>query len=117
MSESKMPDRVYLGYGPFIARDGSSILSVSIEKMGYHQTEYIRADLVPKWIPVSERLPEDERYYDVALYAKGIEDGIVRIGYYHKRFNVWKDQDGWIDNDGYTITHWRERPEYPTEGI
>ena len=81
----------------------------------------------PKWIPVSERLPEiaSEHKHGRSKYTKSIrvlcvcvqKEGktMVKEGYY-ERWNeypeVWWKIPGTIDS----VTHWMPLPEPPKEG-
>ena len=61
----------------------------------------------PKWIPVSERLPEQ---YETVIGWDGHFMGEVQHS--HNGF-VWLDDDGW--NETAEITHWMPLPEPPKE--
>lgn len=61
----------------------------------------------PKWIPVTERLPNDKE--KVVTY----KNGIISIQVYEKKRNVWI-QDGWFWSMA-TVTHWMPLPSM--EGI
>lgn len=58
------------------------------------------------WIPVTERLPDDEETVMVALKDAGEP---VWLG--------WHDEDGWHEvgagNLGDSVTHWQPIPEPP----
>ena len=63
---------------------------------------------VQKWIPVTERLPEDE----VDVLACDVRDGFVGVCYlqYCER---WVCRDWFLDLS--EITHWMPLPEPPKE--
>lgn len=62
-----------------------------------------------RWIPVSERLPEKDGFYNVVMNGGvwGEPDvwSATSCGFY----------DGMWDEDGTTITHWMLLPEAPKE--
>ena len=62
-----------------------------------------------RWIPVSERLPEKDGFYNVVMNGGvwGEPDvwSATSCGFY----------DGMWDEDGTTITHWMMLPEAPKE--
>ena len=62
---------------------------------------------IPKWIPVTERLPESEKC--VLVYSK---DGGVAEGKYNARFNEWV-QFRWNVTKLRNVTHWMPLPEPP----
>ena len=66
-----------------------------------------------RWIPVSERLPEDERYRLVSATYPGLGK-VMYIMFYHIYNELWYDKDGYSSRD-VTITHWKETPEHPEE--
>ena len=79
---------------------------------------FVRADLVPQWIPVGERLPDRPTRPQIpqCVEVACLVDGEKQISY------GWYCDDGkWLVHDyahlKYTgrcvVTHWRERPEYP----
>lgn len=55
----------------------------------------------PRWIPVTERLPENEGRYLAIFY----EEMIIDFGYY-------RPSVGWCEQG---ITHWMPLPEPPKE--
>lgn len=74
---------------------------------------------VQKWIPVTERLPENDygkhwkerKYYIVRLQGDRIR--VARYGY--KEYEWWVDShDCVLSKDHYTeVTHWMEAPQPP----
>lgn len=63
-----------------------------------------------KWIPVSERMPED--IYDVLIYVQfGNTPGRAIVTTYLERGGFTYGV-----NDPYKITHWMPLPEAPTDG-
>ena len=61
---------------------------------------------IQKWIPVTERLPEENGAYLVATERDG-----VFVTHYSKRGQLFS-----ISRLGVAITHWQERPLPPKEG-
>lgn len=60
---------------------------------------------VPKWIPVTERLPED--YHDVLVSVGEMVD----VGFHHHRYG-WECYSYKKRND---VTHWMPLPSAPEE--
>lgn len=55
------PDEVWLTYDQEgVAADGITSVWLSWSSESEGRISYTRTDLIPKWIPVSERLPEGE---------------------------------------------------------
>lgn len=65
------------------------------------------SETTTKWIPVTERLPEDGVN---VLWIKRI-DGSQMIAKYEKRRNVWTDGHYYGGMNG--VTHWMPLPEPP----
>lgn len=65
------------------------------------------AKQIPRWIPVTERLPEDDA--TVLTY----KNGIVEVQKYEKRRNGWICK-GWFWSLA-NVTHWMPLPEPPKE--
>ena len=65
---------------------------------------------IQKWIPVSERLPEDSRGVILCTRSR-----IVGVGFYDKNTRSWVQHysGGGICVD---VTHWMPLPEPPKEG-
>ena len=64
-----------------------------------------------KWIPVSERLPEENE--DV-LCCRGNHIGALMDVYTYKGENKWEDSYGYWDySDNEGITHWMPLPQPP----
>ena len=61
-----------------------------------------------KWIPVSERLPENSK--DVLVWGSGYA---VHIAWYVPTFNEWRTNE--YDYDDGEVTHWMPLPEPPKE--
>jgi hypothetical protein len=60
----------------------------------------------PRWIPVSERLPEVDKYGDVNVLVH-FDDGFINSATYDKN-NGW---ELWADAG--EVTHWMYHPEPP----
>ena len=63
----------------------------------------------PKWIPVTERLPENEGWYMV--YTKNKGDHARKINKAQYYYHSWHGNGGRWDN----VTHWMPLPEAPQE--
>lgn len=75
-------------------------------KKGYEQGK-------PKWIPVTERLPELETYvYSVDVLFLDT-DGVVRVGYANLELGNWKTQETRRIIAKENVTHWMPLPEPP----
>ena len=73
---------------------------------------------VPKWIPVTERLP-DNKEHDWVL-AQIVEDNgymhIPKVMEYRQSKNDWFEETyGWLSehNGMFTVTHWMPLPNPP----
>lgn len=121
MSENKMPEKVFVSN--VLMNPGTD------QEYGYcypvvkhpNTTSYIRADLVPQWIPVSERLPEysgEGRGNCVLVVMKRKSDKYITLA-------AWTGNFGWrnvhsldwfcIEDYGWEVTHWQPLPQFPTE--
>lgn len=65
---------------------------------------------IPRWIPVSEKMPEYEGIFLVYYLNNGI--GQVNYAFYNKREGGFEDPDGFL----YGVTHWMPLPPGPEEG-
>lgn len=66
--------------------------------------------LLPKWIPVSERLPETEgQKYSRDILCMDIE-GAVFVGVYSQIFKQWTEV---YTQQDYEVTHWMPLPNLP----
>ena len=66
--------------------------------------------LVPRWIPVEERLPEHGK--NVLVHVAN------SVGMWHTEIDWQKDNGEWANNadcEWYTVTHWMALPEPPEE--
>ena len=81
---------------------------------------------LPKWIPVTERLPELRMWESGSLASSNVlfvtEDKTIHIGYvmedFHFNDNGCLKIDRWFMQGGYRIenvTHWMPLPEPPKE--
>lgn len=98
-------------------------------EIGDRDREIERLEEAQRWIPVTERMPEDDK--NTSFYSDGrltftsvlcVTHGLVSI---RNRLNVkptgtpYLDEqvtDGWVWGDGDEPTHWRELPEAPEKG-
>lgn len=108
MSE-KMPDRIWLSAEAIMDFAINDATEAYKERDDYFPTEYIRADLVPRWISVQERLPEDDRDILMVRIISGKQT--YCIGHYDHSSRCFMFR-------GYTVnvTHWQALPTYPQEG-
>jgi len=68
--------------------------------------EYVRVDDLPRWIPVSERLPEDGKRV-LAVTRVG---GLAEVGEF-----TFNSRGEWFSTDygSWNATHWMPLPEPP----
>lgn len=76
--------------------------------------EKLRAQL-PRWIPVTERLPEDRS--DVLVVAYWHERWGVYMGWCAPERAAWSVHIGIGDRSDIAVTHWMPLPEPPEEGM
>ena len=75
----------------------------------------------PKWIPVSERLPENDygkHWKERPHYLVLIKNGLMRVATYgYKEYGWWIDSHNCVlKKEHYTeVTHWMPLPEPPKE--
>lgn len=70
-------------------------------------------ELLPRWIPVSERLPDDETELLVAFEDRSL--GVAFAVFHHLDKN-WKQK--WTDGNGIELkqpTHWMPLPAPPSQ--
>ncbi len=84
-------------------------IDASLWNMLLHYRKVIETLLKERrWIPVSERLPEEDDGYCLIC----VDFDYITMAYYDKKYG-WNGQfEGW---DG-TITHWMPSPEPPKDG-
>ena len=72
---------------------------------------------LPKWIPVSEKLPEESGHYLICLECKCNGESLgawMQMAWFCEKF-YWEHRYGdGIFNE--TVTHWMPLPEPPKEG-
>ena len=78
------------------------------------EIEKLRAQL-PRWIPVTERLPEDRS--DVLVVAYWHERWGVYMGWCAPERAAWSVHIGIGDRSDIAVTHWMPLPEPPEEGM
>lgn len=76
--------------------------------------EKLRGQL-PRWIPVTERLPEDRS--DVLVVAYWHERWGVYMGWCAPERAAWSVHIGIGDRSDIAVTHWMPLPEPPEEGM
>ena len=64
----------------------------------------------PHWIPVTERLPEDERNILITYY------GDITMGWYRESVNTWMIYEGEGNAEPDEVTAWMPLPE-PYKGV
>ena len=64
-----------------------------------------------RWIPVGERLPEDERYYLISATHPDLGK-VMYMMFYHIYNELWYDKDGYSSR-GMSVTHYKPLPELP----
>ena len=84
------------------AADAIEDMSEAYDKLSRHMDEL--AALMPRWIPVTERLPEKNGSYLVYVYGE-----VTEMDYWHGKWHRLRDD--------YTkaVTHWMPLPEPPKE--
>lgn len=85
----------------------------------YEQGKYEGAYEGQKWIPVTERLPNDKKIIDGEEYIKNVairikDNAAEKIAFYDEEEKCWFDTD-FFPVDG-EVTHWMPLPEPPKEG-
>jgi hypothetical protein len=73
----------------------------------FWRTQYEEIDSKHRWIPVAERLPEDN---DEEYIVRALPSNFVFASYYRNR--------KWMNRDGYLIlgiTHWQPLPQPPED--
>ena len=71
---------------------------------------------IPRWIPVSEQLPEPDKYVLVIVYGKPAKNitlhGAVELAEYDPEGWILEMWPEWMDA---RVTHWMPIPEPPKE--
>ena len=76
----------------------------------------------PKWIPVSERLPEDlpenkgKKVINCIVAHAPYTNGKLTSQFRQRKWGNWDDKWYWSKNGGCTVTHWMPLPQPPKEG-
>lgn len=91
---------------------GSRFTTSFIERIADHLIA--NGVTVQKWIPVTERLPEDRG--DVLAVVYWHEKWRVKMAWCAQERNKWSVHVGFADRDDVTVTHWMPLPEPPEEG-
>lgn len=69
----------------------------------------------PRWIPVTERLPENDQDVLVMVHWRDYQEDMMCYGRKYKtRWYLWNGELGEILK-GFDITHWMPLPEPPKE--
>ena len=74
------------------------------------------AEKVPKWIPVTERLPEVNK--DILAIVHWINEGDNTLCFGHRKKNgwfLWNSIEG-LAIKNYEVTYWMPLPEPPKDG-
>ena len=71
--------------------------------------EYVDSN-EPHWIPVTERLPEDERNVLITYYDE------ITMGWYRESEDTWLIYEGDANAEPEEVTAWCELPE-PYKGV
>lgn len=66
----------------------------------------------PKWVPVTEALPEQGKRYLVIRFDKVTKTPFVDILWYDA-YGLWWNR---LYKGNYNVTHWMPLPEQPKEG-
>lgn len=82
---------------------------------GYKQAERDLKRTQDRWIPVSERLPDDEDYHDCYGFPDGVviwqtDNGDIGFGWYYRSTKCWSDINDYPIKSGKVIA-WRPLPE------
>jgi hypothetical protein len=96
------------------AADAIESMSEAYDKLSRHMDDL--AALMPRWIPVSERLPEQKATIGKHVFSAdvlGTEGFTFRRAYYNYTAKVWLD--GNEKQEWPEITHWMPLPEPPKE--
>lgn len=96
------------------AADAIENMSEAYDKLSRHMDDL--AALMPRWIPVTERLPEPEETIGEHLFSTdvlGTEGFTFRRAYYNYTARVWLD--GNEEQEWPKITHWMPLPPAPKE--
>ena len=85
---------------------------------GFPCDDFVDANIVPKWIPVTERLPRADRAEQVLInlhYLDGSNE--VSLGEHWNCPDI-PEEDGWGGFGGNgVVTHWMPLPEPPKEEV
>lgn len=93
-------------------------IDANLWNMLLHYREVIEALLEERrWIPVSERLPEEDCYTFIYYRKKwkGLQCLNFKVAKYCKKFDVWQEFIG-TDSDYSRPDYWMPLPEPPEEG-
>ncbi|MCQ2319252.1 MAG: DUF551 domain-containing protein [Bacteroidales bacterium] len=82
---------------------------------GYKQAERDLKRTQDRWIPVSERLPDDEDYHDCYGFPDGVviwqtDNGDIGFGWYYDSTKCWSDTDDYPIKSGKVIA-WKPLPK------
>lgn len=80
---------------------------VVVDALNVAESRIAELEAAQRWIPVSERLPEEDDGYCLIC----VDFDYITMAYYDKKYG-WNGQfEGWNG----TITHWMPLPEPPDE--
>ena len=102
----KAPDKIYLTEE--LADEGTYLWCE--DRITAEDTEYLRADLAPRWISVLERLPEVG--VDV-LCLRNDEPGKMVVDYLERRSVSDGNGVQFVKNYIHNYSHWQPLPEAP----
>ena len=69
--------------------------------------------ILPRWVPVTERLPEDEKSVVVWSAETTYSPSFMTFGIWRREWGRW--DSSWDDEELSCITHWMPLPEPPKE--
>ena len=92
--------------GIYVGSSTSAVCTAAADRLEELETELSKLKEQQRWIPVTERLPEDDD--DVLIMSSGS----ISMGYYSVYNEYWADYINVYNSD---VTHWMPLPEPPKE--